>query len=87
MNIFSEQGFRKRGIAATESAPASAAARTTLSKSLGESVIPGRTGAQFTLVGIPAAISFCSALRRQSGRGARGSSMRARLAFVVVMVM
>src|SRR5579859_949556 len=50
MNIFSEQGFRKSGIAATESAPASAAARTTLSRSLGESVIPGRTGAQFTLV-------------------------------------
>src|SRR5215831_13104059 len=55
MNIFSEQGFRNSGIAATERAPASAALRTTLSRSLGESVIPGRTGAQFTLVGIPAA--------------------------------
>src|ERR1051326_1406006 len=50
MNIFPEHGFRKSGIAATESAPAFAAARTTLSRSLGESVIPGRTGAQFTLV-------------------------------------
>src|SRR4029077_9770650 len=55
MNIFSEQGFRKSGIAATERTPASAEARTTLSRSLGESVIPGRTGAQLTLVGIPAA--------------------------------
>src|SRR5579864_7561338 len=52
MNIFRAHGFRKRGIAATESAPAWAAARTTLSRSLGESVIPGRIGAQFTLVGI-----------------------------------
>ena len=50
MNTFCEQGFRKSGIAATDHAFAAAAARTTLSKSFGESVIPGRTGAQFTLV-------------------------------------
>ena len=86
INTFAEHGFKNRGIAATDLAPAAAADRTTLSKSFGESVMPGKMGAQFTLVEIPAATSFFTAAKRKSGRGARGSSMRARSVFVVVMV-
>src|SRR5580765_5619189 len=86
IKIFSEQGFKNKGMAATEQAFAAAAACTTLSNSLGESVMPGSTGAQFTLVLIPAAASFSTVLKRRSGRGARGSRMRARFVFVVVIV-
>src|SRR5579864_9731214 len=87
MNTFAEHGFKNSGMAATDVAPAAAAAWTTLPRSCGESVIPGKIGAQFTLVEIPAAESFLTALKRKSGRGARGSRMRARSVFVVVIVM
>ena len=63
-----------------------AAALTTASNCLGESVMPGSTGAQMTPARMPASRKLRSAPNRKSGRGARGSSIRASSASVVVTV-
>ena len=81
-----EQGFRNRELAKMYFPPALASARTSASRSRGESVMPGRTGAQITPAAMPAWFSFRTASRRRSGRGARGSRMRASSTFRVVIV-
>ena len=86
MNTFSEHGFRNKGLANIHCAFASAAAFTSASRLLGESVIPGSTGAIATPARNPTSLNFRTASSRRSGRGARGSSKRASSTSVVVTV-
>ena len=81
-----EQDLRKRGLAPRKQAPAAAARTATASIEATLSLIPGRSGQQRTPALRPAMQSLRSAAKRRSGRGARGSSLRANAASVVVMV-
>src|SRR5204862_3515034 len=86
-NCFAEDGIKNRTPEKNHSAPASFAAAATASSSPSPSVIPGTNGDADTPTANPASCNSFTAASRRSGRGARGSSIRASLGRIVVTVM
>jgi hypothetical protein len=85
-NVGREQGLRKSAPAAKKHASACDAAFATAAIEARLSVMPGISGEHMTPARKPTCRKAATALMRRSGRGARGSSTRASLVFIVVTV-
>jgi hypothetical protein len=86
MNTPFEHGFKNSGCELKKLAPAFFARRAIASSARGVSVIPGISGEHNTPTFNPAARNRSTVRNRKSGRGARGSRIRASFASGVVIV-